>query len=235
MTATELLEKLKKLGSEQTRRTLMKHGAKDPCWGVKVGDMKPLLKEVRNDQALALELFASGVYDAMYLAGLIANGAKMSRAELDSWALTAYGSGISEYTVPWVASEHPDGFNLALEWIGSPVEAVAVTGWATLGSIVSVKPDDELDLARITELLHRVEKEIHQSPNRVRYVMNGFVIAAGSYVAGLTETCLHAAAKIGPVTVDMGGTACQVPPAAEYILKVRDHGSIGKKRKTAKC
>jgi hypothetical protein len=235
MTATELLEKLKKLGSEQTRKTLMKHGAKEPCWGVRIGDMKPLLKEARHDQALALELFDSGVYDAMYLAGLIADGSKMTRAELNSWALAAYGSGISEYTVPWVASEHPEGFSMALEWIESPVEEVAVTGWATLGSIVSVKPDDELDLALITTLLQRVEKEVHQSPNRVRYVMNGFVIAAGSYVAGLTETCLRLASAIGPVTVNMGGTACQVPLAAEYILKVRDHGSIGKKRKTAKC
>jgi hypothetical protein len=43
------------------------------------------------------------------------------------------------------------------------------------------------------------------------------------------------AAKIGEVTVDMGGTACKVPSAAEAIEKVRKRGAIGKKRKSAKC
>jgi hypothetical protein len=46
---------------------------------------------------------------------------------------------------------------------------------------------------------------------------------------------LQTAAKIGPVTVDMGGTACKVPSAAEYIQKVQKRGAIGKKRKTVKC
>jgi hypothetical protein len=33
----------------------------------------------------------------------------------------------------------------------------------------------------------------------------------------------------------MGGTACKVPDAAEYIQKVQKRGAIGKKRKTTKC
>jgi hypothetical protein len=33
----------------------------------------------------------------------------------------------------------------------------------------------------------------------------------------------------------MGGTACKVPDAAEYIDKVKKRGSLGKKRKNATC
>ena len=40
---------------------------------------------------------------------------------------------------------------------------------------------------------------------------------------------------IGPITVDVGDTACQVPFAPDYIRKVEARGAIGKKRKTAKC
>ena len=36
-------------------------------------------------------------------------------------------------------------------------------------------------------------------------------------------------------TVDMGGTARKVPYAPDYIKKTQQRGSIGKKRKTAKC
>jgi hypothetical protein len=100
---------------------------------------------------------------------------------------------------------------------------------------MSIKDDADLDLAELKGLLQRVQKTIHQQPNRVRHVMNGFIIAAGSYVQPLTALALQTAAKIGPVTVDMGNTACKLPDASEYIKKVQKRGSIGKKRKTAKC
>jgi hypothetical protein len=39
----------------------------------------------------------------------------------------------------------------------------------------------------------------------------------------------------GLVEVDMGNTACKVPFAPDYIQKVKDRGTIGKKRKSARC
>jgi hypothetical protein len=112
---------------------------------------------------------------------------------------------------------------------------VATAGWATLSSLVAVTDDHDLDLGELADLLRRVQTTIHRQPNRVRYEMNGFVIAAGSYVRDLTDLALQAGTAIGPVTVDMGGTACKVPSAPEYIRKVQQRGTIGKKRKTAKC
>ncbi len=85
------------------------------------------------------------------------------------------------------------------------------------------------------KMLGQVEENIHQSPNRVRYVMNGYVIAVGSNIKSLTKAATATAKKIGKIEVDMGGTACKVPLATEYIQKVADRGTIGKKRKTARC
>ena len=124
---------------------------------------------------------------------------------------------------------------MALEWIESANELVAVAGWGTLGSLVSIKDDAELDFAELKRLLQRVQQTIHQSPNEVRSQMNRFVIAVGIYVSGLTKFAAQIGEKIGPVTVDMGHTACQVPFAPDYIRKVEKRGTIGKKRKTAKC
>ena len=100
---------------------------------------------------------------------------------------------------------------------------------------MSVKDDSELDLAELKRLLQRVEQTIHQAPNTVRYQMNAFVIAVGAYVKSLTDVALRTGEKVGPVTVDMGDTACQVPFAPDYIRKVEKRGTIGKKRKTVKC
>jgi hypothetical protein len=65
--------------------------------------------------------------------------------------------------------------------------------------------------------------------------MNGFVIAAGSYVPDVTREATQVGAEIGKVHVDMGGTACKVPLATEYIKKVEDRGKLGQKRKIARC
>ncbi|HQR40896.1 MAG TPA: DNA alkylation repair protein, partial [Blastocatellia bacterium] len=127
------------------------------------------------------------------------------------------------------------GSDMARKWIESKKELVAASGCSTLSSLVSIRDDASLDIPGLGNLLDRVAKTIHSQPNRVRYTMNGFVIAAGSYVPALTDKALDVAKKIGVVSVNVGDTACKVPDAASYIRKVADRGKIGKKRKTAKC
>jgi 3-methyladenine DNA glycosylase AlkD len=235
MTAQEVLEQLKTLGSPSIKKVLLKHGASEPFYGVKVEDLKKIQKRIKQDHDLALELYETGISDAMYLAGLIADDARMTRNDLQRWVKQAYWSLHFEYTVPWVASGSTHGHDLALEWIDSRSEAIAAAGWATLSSLVAVKPDAALDLHELKGLLDRVCKTIHSEQNRVRYVMNGFVIAVGTYVEGLHEAALATAAGIGTVAVEMGGTACKLPGALESLQKVAAKAAVGKKRKTAKC
>lgn len=234
-TAKEILADLKKRGSETYRNTMLKHGMQEPIYGVKIEYLKTYQKTIKHDYELAKELFASGIYDAMYLAGLIADDKQMSKADLQSWVKNAKSSGIAEYTVPWVAAESNHGWELGLQWIDAKQEGIASSGWATLSSLVAIKPDEELDLAALKKLLQRVEKSIHDQPNRVRYCMNNFVIAVGSYVKPLTEFCIQVAGKISPVAVDMRGTCCKIPLAEETINKVKKRGTLGKKRKSTKC
>jgi hypothetical protein len=235
MTASEVMNELKKYGNDQTKKVLMNHGAAEPFYGVKVADLKTLVKRIKKDYKLSLELYNTGNSDAMYLAGLIADEKLMTKNDLQNWLKKAYWYMLSEYTVPWIAAESKYGLELALEWIESKDELTASAGWSTLSNIVSIKDDAELDLKLLNKLLDRVVKEIHKSKNRVRYCMNAFVISVGSYVPELTEKALTAGNKIGEVKVEVGGTACKVPIAKDYILKVKEKNRIGKKRKMARC
>ena len=235
MTAAEIVKELKSLGSDATKKVLLKHGAKEPFFGVKVEHLKKIQKRIKKDHQLALALYETGISDAMYLAGLIADDAKMTKKDLNRWVGQAYWSYLSEYTVPWVAAESQHGRELALEWIESKKENIAAAGWATFSSLVAIKDDKELDLAELKGLLQRVQKSIHEQPNRVRHAMNGFVIAVGGYVKSLTALAVQTGEKIGPVSVDMGDTACKVPYVPDYIKKIQQRGAIGKKRKSAKC
>jgi 3-methyladenine DNA glycosylase AlkD len=235
MTAKEVLTKLQSLGSENGRRMYTNHGATGTCYGVKIADLKVVHKQIKNDQQLAMELYDTGVLDAMYLAGMVADGAKMTKKQLQTWAENASSPMISEYTVAWVASESAQGYELAMEWIDSKKEHIASAGWATLSALVAMKDDSALDMKALETLLGRVQKTIHTAPNRVRYTMNGFVISLGSYVSAFTTAAMEAGKKIGKVEVNMGATACKVPFSPEYIKKVKDVGKIGAKRKTVKC
>ncbi|MGI9519017.1 MAG: DNA alkylation repair protein, partial [Pirellulaceae bacterium] len=105
----------------------------------------------------------------------------------------------------------------------------------TYTGIIATRPDEELDLKEIESLLNKVVDEIDDAPNRVRYTMNGFVIAVGSYVKPLVKEARATAKKIGKVEVEMGSTSCKVPLATEYITKVEKAGRVGKKRKTIRC
>jgi 3-methyladenine DNA glycosylase AlkD len=235
VTANEIGEELRPLGSESYRRILQNHGVTGPMFGVKVEELKRIQKRVKKDYRLALDLFDTGIYDAMYLAGLIADDLKMSKKDLTRWVEKANSHTITEYTVARVAAESLHGRELALQWIESRKEHVAACGWATLSGIVAINEDAELDLGELKKLLARVEKTIQTQPNRVRYTMNGFVISTGSYVSALTAAALQTAAKVGKVEFDQGETACKLPSAVEYIQKIQKRGSIGKKRKTIKC
>lgn len=235
-TAAEVLAELKKKGSAQTLRTFARHGAPEgKMYGVKVADMKLILRKIRGNQQLALDLYATGNGDAQYLAGLAADGSKMSKKELETWAKTACWQMVSEYSVPWVASENPAGRSLALKWMKSKDEKIASTGWATYSSILGTHPDEELDLGEIDELLATVVREIHKAPARVAYTMNNFVICAACFVKPMLVRAKAAAKKIGAVEIDMGDTCCQVPFAPDYIAKLEKMGRIGKKRKDARC
>jgi 3-methyladenine DNA glycosylase AlkD len=236
-----IMAELRTKGSEKTRTIYARHGMDvERVLGVSVADLKSIAKTIRGQQGgqqgLAMELYATRIMEAMYLAGMVAHGAKMTRGEIESWAEGAAGMQmISEYTVPWVAVEHAEGRGLALEWMKSKKEHVAAAGWCTYSGLVATVPDERLDLAEIEALMGKVVKEIDGAANRVRYTMNNFVIAVGTYVRPLLKQAKAAAKKLGDVSVDVGETACKVPVAAGYIEKVEGMGRVGVKKKTIRC
>ncbi|TFE24562.1 DNA alkylation repair protein [Cohnella luojiensis] len=235
MTLDEVMDKLKEMGTEQTKMTFLRHGAQEPFFGVKVGDMKKLVKDVKKNQDVARALYATGNSDAMYLAGLTVDPKTATKEMLQEWVKQAYWHMISEYTVAWIAAESPYAVELAREWIESPDEQIATCGWSTYANYISITPDNQLDLEEIGALMRRIEDGIHEERNRVRYNMNAFIIAVGAYVVPLVGEAFRIAEKIGKVSVNMGQTACKVPLATEYIEKIEQMGKTGKKKKTCIC
>ncbi len=244
MEVKDIMVRLSELGSEQTKTVLTRHGAKEPFYGVKIADLKKVVSQVKKAHKsagkeklhqLGLELYRTGNSDAMYMAAFLVEPEKMTAELLQEWVEGAYWYMISDYTVAWTAAASPAGWNIAHEWMNSRNQFIASAGWSTISSILSVTPDEDIDKKAIIRLLERAEKEVHNAKNRVRYSINNFVIAAGSFVPDLTAKSKEIGGSIGIVTVDMGGTSCKVPEIVSYIEKVESKGKIGHKKKTTVC
>ncbi len=236
-TVVSLMVELKKHGSEQTRKIYARHDLPaDRMFGVSIAQLKVIAKTIKGRQELACELYETGNVDAMYLAGLVADGSQMTKKQLNNWAQgTTKMQMISESTVLWVTVESPHARALALDWIKSKNEYIAACGWCTYAGLVSTQSDDDLDLKEVESLLDVIVAGIDAAPNRVRYTMNGFVIAVGKFVRPLLDAARKAAQEIGTVSVEMGETSCSIPPAAATIEKAIASGKTGQKRKTMRC
>ncbi len=81
-----VLATLEKLGQPSLKEMLIRnHGVQEPCWGVKLGDMKPIVRKLKHRQDLAWALYDTGHYDAMILAGMIVDPMAFKRQDLTRW------------------------------------------------------------------------------------------------------------------------------------------------------
>lgn len=235
MTLPEILSQLNSLGTEQTRKTYRRHGAKEPLFGVTAGAMKPLVKQIGRDQELAMELYATGNYDAMTLAGMVADPTKITEQDMEAWMETAYCHGLHDYVVAVTLAETNFAQRVADRWISSREERYQSAGWSCYEWLLGSRPDIEFDRDKLSGMLEVVKKTIHTRPNWVRYAMNGFVIAVGISYLPLHDEAVAAAEHIGRVEVEMGPTSCKTPLASDYIRKAAEKGRLGFKRRKVRC
>src|SRR5712664_3214259 len=85
MNFKDLMQELKSFGTEQTRKTLKRHGVQDELYGVSYAHFGALKKNIKLDHELAQQLWKSGVHDARILATMIADPA-LGSSLVDEWA-----------------------------------------------------------------------------------------------------------------------------------------------------
>lgn len=235
LSCAQVLAELEALGTEQTKKTYGNHGVREPLFGVTSGALKPLAKKLKINHPLALELYATGNYDAMYLAGMIADPLAMTEAEFERWIGEAYCYMAADFIVAVTLAESPLAQLLSDRWIGSGQELVMSAGWNCYCWLLGSRPDEEFDKSKLSAMLDTVAETIHQMPNRTKYAMNNFVLTLGISYSPLYEEAVEAAKRIGEVTVHMGKTSCKTPLASDYIQNAADKGRLGFKRKHVRC
>ncbi len=235
MDVQTVLQELESLGTERTKKIYVQQGAHEPLFGAATGAMKPIVKKIKINQALAEELYATGNYDAMYLAGMVADPKAMTEADFDRWMEGAYFYMISDFIVAVTLAETDFGQAVSDRWIATGKELFVSAGYSCYCWLLGNRKDEEFDREKLSRMLETVEKTIHGSPDRSKYAMNNFVATVGVSYTPLHEKAVSVAKAIGAVEVYRGKTKCSVPVAADEIQKAVDKGRLGFKRKNVRC
>ena len=222
MDVESILKELELLSSPRTKKIYMQNGAREPLYGVATSAMKPLLRKIGINQEIAEALYATGNYDAMYLAGMIAQPKAMTIEDFDRWMAGAYFYMISDFIVAVTLSEADIAQVVSDRWIADERELYVSAGYSCYCWLIGNRKDEEFDKEKLDAMLEIVRNAMRTSPDRVQIAMNRFVAAVGVSYLPLHEKALSVASAIGT-------------GAAEEIQKAATKGRLGFKRKHVRC
>lgn len=235
MTVEPILADLELLASERMKKYYLAQGVRKPVYGAPTGAMKPIARPLKGNQAIAEALYATGVFDAMYLAGMICDVDTMTPADFRRWMDQAYCAFIAESVVAVSLAETPFAQALAAEFISSPVEAHAAGGWSCYEWLLGSRKDHEFDVAHITTLLDRAVATIVTAPPRVQYTMIRFVVAVGVSYKPAHEAALAAASRINVIVNPTNNPKSPYANPYDAIVREVDKGRLGFKRRHVRC
>ncbi|MDT9025750.1 DNA alkylation repair protein [Rossellomorea yichunensis] len=235
MDSQTVMQELEALGKERSKKMYISNGAHEPVFGVATGAMKPIARKIKKDQALAEELYATGNYDAMYFAGVIADPKAMTEADFDRWIEGAYFYMLSDYVVAVTLAEADIAKDVADKWIASGEELKMSAGWSCYCWLLGNRKDEEFSESKLAGMLEQVKETIHIAPERTKSAMSNFVTTVGVSYVPLHELALQTAKEIGPVEMVREGKKNSTLKAADDILKQVEKGKIGFKRKYVRC
>ncbi len=218
MAVNEILAQLESLGDDARRAYNTKAGAPENQFGVKLGDIRTIAKEIKTDHQLALDLWDTGNVEAQLLATLIMKPKLLSAQELDRLTRSVTCAQVADWLNSNVVAEHPEKESLREKWMKAKDRWAARAGWNFTASRLN-KGGDGLDLPA---LLDRIEKEMPKALPEVQWTMNNTLAAIGIHHPEHRDRAIAIGAKIGLYRdwpVSKGCTPPYVPVWVEAMVK----------------
>lgn len=175
MKLQEAMKRLEALGTEKVRAHYAKRGAGDNQYGVKLGDIRKVAKEIGSDQQLAMSLWETGNIDAQFLAILLLKPGDLSTDELNRLVRLVDFDRVADWFNSYVAKKHPEKETLRQSWMSTEDPMAARAGWFLTAERVS-KNADGID---VPALLDRIESEMASAVPEVQWTMNTALVEIG--------------------------------------------------------
>lgn len=216
MTLHEVMERLAALGDEARRKHNTRYGAGESQFGVKLGDLRNLAKEIKSDHALAMELWETGNVDARLLAILVMKPRKLSAGQLDAMVRSATFSQLADWLYSYVIKNHPEREALRRRWVADDDPMAARAGWSATAGRVARDPEG-LDLAA---LLDRIEAEMATAPAATQWTMNACLANIGIHHPQHRERAIAIGERLGVYRDYPVSKGCTSPFAPIWIAEM---------------
>ncbi len=131
-----VLATLESLGSRKEREALERYGIVAPrAFGIRMGVLQALAKQIGRDHALAAALWKSGWYEARLVAAYVDDPARVTVAQMDRWARDFDNWGITDTVCFVLFDRTPHALGRVAAWAPRREEFVRRAAFALLACV----------------------------------------------------------------------------------------------------
>lgn len=114
---THVLAWLKRRGTARNRQGMARYGITSPrVFGVSMATMRPLVRRLGRDQALAEDLWATGWLEARILAGFVGEPDRLTAAGMNRWARDFDNWAVTDGTCLHLLADSPLAWGRVRTW-----------------------------------------------------------------------------------------------------------------------
>jgi 3-methyladenine DNA glycosylase AlkD len=194
-TVGEILAVLERKGTAANRRGMARYGiVAKRAFGVQMGTLLTLRKNLGTDQALSLALWKSGWYEARLLATMVGDPARVTRGQMDAWARSFENWADCDTACFKLFDRVPFAWDKAVQWAASPSEFVKRGGFA-LVACLALHRKEEPD-ARFKRFLPLAVKGARDPRNFVKKGVVWALRGIGTRSPALRKASLEVARRL---------------------------------------
>ncbi|MEY9260525.1 3-methyladenine DNA glycosylase AlkD [Brevibacterium epidermidis] len=212
-TSTEVLATLASLEDEKIRAVNARHGDDH---AVNLTKLRAVAKDLKKNDELAGELWATGDTAARLVAILIMRPKAWSEAQLDEMLRDSRLPKVHGWLVSYIVKKSPHAEALRQSWMDDPDPVVASAGWALTSERVNKKPEG-LDLSG---LLDTIEAEMAEAPERLQWAMNETLSYIGIENPDLRKRAIDIGERLGVLRDYPTSPGCTSPFAPTWITEM---------------
>jgi len=190
-----ILKKLRSWGSAENRAGMARYGitVRD-AYGVPMGKVKELARELGRDHDRALKLWETGNREARLLAAFTADPKQMTRAEMDHWVSQFDSWDVCDGCAIHLFRKSPVAWAQALKWARKRPEFVRRAGFALIATLAV--HDKQAPDETFLEVLPLIEETATDDRNFVKKSVNWSLRQIGKRNPSLRLAALEVAARL---------------------------------------
>jgi 3-methyladenine DNA glycosylase AlkD len=194
-TVRDVLATLKRRGTKRNRDGMARFAiVTDKAFGVSVGDLRRMAKQIGPSHDLAIALWDSGWHDARMLATMVDDPARLTPAQMDRWCRDFDNWGICDTACFHFFDRSPHAWRMVNVWATRKPEFEKRTAFALLASLAL--HDKQAPDARFTRGLRHIERAATDDRNFVRKGVSWALRSIGHRNARLHAAAVKLATRL---------------------------------------